>query len=241
MEVDERCPMCGSYEESILHMLVRCPEAELIWHYSPLRLEFEQGCTSSFKGCVDIVLQHFKDVGWWSLFWTIAWGIWLKRNMWVFRSKRNEVQHVEAGDNHWKAPDQPWQKLNTDVVVFNGGWIGLGAVVRDHVGDPLAATCWRVKGNINADIAEALAARHGLRIALEAGLNSIILETDSLKLFYHLKKGKREATWFGKIVQDIVQLSNTCRRFSVQHVRRRGNRVAHELAKSSYYFDEIRV
>ncbi|KAL2899375.1 hypothetical protein RDABS01_024457 [Bienertia sinuspersici] len=77
MEVDVRCPMCGSYEESILHLLVRFSEAELIWRYSPLRLEF----------C-------FKDVGWWSLFWTIAWGIWLKRNMWVFSSKSNEMQYV---------------------------------------------------------------------------------------------------------------------------------------------------
>ncbi|KAL2940044.1 hypothetical protein RDABS01_001426, partial [Bienertia sinuspersici] len=241
MEVDVRCPMCGSYEESILHMLVRYPEVELIWRYTPLRLEFMQGSTSSFKGWVDLLLQRFKDVGWWSLFLTIAWGIWLKRNMWVFSSKRNKVQRViqkavtlvaeydeankkqvcaqveEVGGNHWKATAQPRQYLNTDAGIFNGGWIGLGAVVRDYVSDPFPTTCWRIRGNLNADIAEALTDWHGLRIALEAGLNWIILETDSLKLFHYLKKGKREATWFGKIVHDIPMLSNTCRRFSSQH------------------------
>ncbi|KAL2940033.1 hypothetical protein RDABS01_001415, partial [Bienertia sinuspersici] len=225
MEVDVRCLMCGSYEESILHMLVRHPEVELIWQYSPLRLEFMQGSTSSFKGWVDLLLQRFKDVGWWSLFWTIAWGIWLKRNMWVFSSKRNKVQRViqkavtlvaEYDEANKKQVCAQVEELNTDAGIFNGGWIGLGAVVRDYVGDPFATTCWRIRGNLNADIAEALADRHGLRIALEASLNSIILETDSLKLFHYLKKGKRVATWFGKIVHDISMLSNTCRRFTSQ-------------------------
>ncbi|KAL2899377.1 Digeranylgeranylglyceryl phosphate synthase [Bienertia sinuspersici] len=118
----------------------------------------------------------------------------------------------------------------TERLLLNHGkrWIGLGAVVRDYVRDPLVATCWRIRGNLNADITKALAARHGLRIALEAGLNSIILETDSLKLSHYLKEIERPPG-FGRL------------RFSAQHVRRNGNRVAHELAKISYYFVEMRA
>lgn len=31
---------------------------------------------------------------WWDLFWSLLWGIWLRRNAWTFNSKRLSVKEV---------------------------------------------------------------------------------------------------------------------------------------------------
>ncbi|KAL2931091.1 hypothetical protein RDABS01_036501 [Bienertia sinuspersici] len=265
MDLDERCPMCGDFEESILHMLFRCNEAEVTWRYSPLRLEFHPDRFSCIKGWLEFLECTYKDVLWWSIFWCAAWGIWWKRNEWVFQTKRISGEQVvhkavslvgefeeanrkelrsrnsEAGGSIWQPPHQLWYKLNPDAAIFGGGMLGLGAVVRDHVGDVMAATCWYGEGSKEVEVAETLAARHGLSIAIEAGLTSIILETDCIKLYQHLKKGKREASYFGKIVQDILLLAKRCKGISYAHIKRSGNRVAHELAKVSKDYPEMMV
>uniref|UniRef100_A0A803KQT6 RNase H type-1 domain-containing protein n=1 Tax=Chenopodium quinoa TaxID=63459 RepID=A0A803KQT6_CHEQI len=64
---------------------------------------------------------------------------------------------------------------------------GVGRVIRDSVGEVMAATCWYINGCYEVDVGEALAARHGLSIVIKAGLNKITLETDSMKLYKHLK------------------------------------------------------
>lgn len=61
--------------------------------------------------------------------------------------------------------------------------IGMGGVVRDEEGDVLLATCCGMRGIEEVVIAEALSARHGVQIAVEAGLRNLVLEVDSKKLF----------------------------------------------------------
>lgn len=46
---------------------------------------------------------------------------------------------------------------------------------------------------MEVDIAEAVAARHALKIAIDSGLRSVVLESDDcLKLINHLKRGAME-------------------------------------------------
>ena len=52
------------------------------------------------------------------------------------------------------------------------GSTGLGGVVWNSVGDVMVASAWHVKGNFDADVSEAMAARHGLTIAVEAGFRT---------------------------------------------------------------------
>ncbi|KAL2896049.1 Replicase polyprotein 1ab [Bienertia sinuspersici] len=72
--------------------------------------------------------------------------------------------------------------------------------MRDYVGDVMAATCRTYNEKLKADVAEAFAARHALVIAWEAGLRRVVLETDCLKLFYHLQNKKKDNSSFGIIV-----------------------------------------
>lgn len=86
-------------------------------------------------------------------FWSVAWGIWLRQNAWVFSRKKWRLQdvigkamsligeyekanQVEKGmailtssPSHWRAPEVGWYKLNVDVATFEDGTMGIGAIV----------------------------------------------------------------------------------------------------------------
>lgn len=94
-------------------------------------------------------------------------------------------------------------KLNTDTAVFSDGSVGCGEIMRDSKGAVLGATCVSVEGRYDIDVAEAFAARHAMKISLEAGLNRLILESDYLKLISYLKRGVIESSSFGFLVADI--------------------------------------
>lgn len=96
------------------------------------------------------------------------------------------VSHAIALRSTWVAPNQGIYKINSDVAMFEDGSMGFGAVVRDYVGDVMLSTCWKVGGVERVDVAEAMAARHALGVAFDAGLRTVILETDSISILYEL-------------------------------------------------------
>ncbi|XP_010695719.1 uncharacterized protein LOC104908324 [Beta vulgaris subsp. vulgaris] len=90
-------------------------------------------------------------------------------------------------------------------------------------------------------MAEALAVRHGLKIAMEAGFTSLVLEMDNLYVYSKLKKARQENTILGSILHDIQVLASQCHSNSFSFVKREGNGVAHVLAKLSCNFEGLRV
>ena len=141
----------------------------------------------------------------------------------------------------WVAPKDGVYKINSDAAIFHREKVGLGSVMRDAKGEVIAATCVKMDGGYAVDVAEALAARHGLLIALEAGLRRVVVETDNLKLYTYLKQKTKEVSEFGFLVADIIKLSEQCDMFFASFVRRLGNRVAHAMAKLSNSFDGLQV
>lgn len=113
--------------------------------------------------------------------------------------KKKAVNGSHLNATKWSAPSAGFYKINSDVAFFADNKIGLGAVMWDYVGDVVAATCVNFTGSFEVDIGEAMASRHALSIAVDAGLRKIILETDNSKLFHHLKKNMEEPTAFGNI------------------------------------------
>lgn len=105
----------------------------------------------------------------------------------------------------------------------------------------MLATCDVYEGGCDSDVAEAMAARHAMKVAVEAGLRNIVLESDCLKLITHLKKGLLENSGFSLIVKDILLFRSSNVSLAFNHVRREGNRVAHQLAQMSRTFRELRV
>ncbi|XP_057247591.1 uncharacterized protein LOC130589950 [Beta vulgaris subsp. vulgaris] len=264
--VDNICPMCGSDVETPFHALVLCPSAQVVWKISPLRLVFKEGMGTSIMEWVACLILKYTDEAWWALFWSLLWGIWLARNSWVFENRKLDAMTVveraqcrvgefqeaqdndkvaslvcRGGENRWKAPSDGWFKVNSDAAVFEDGTIGCGGIMRDWLGEVMAATVWLGNGGMAVDEAEAVALRHAVEIAIEAGLRDLVVESDNLKLINHLKKGMKENTSFGNIVADILNLVCVCRRLIFNHVGRNGNRAAHKLAHLSREYSEMRV
>ncbi|XP_021742729.1 uncharacterized protein LOC110708810 [Chenopodium quinoa] len=231
MQLDTICPLCGNSVESIFHMLISCEDAKRIWYLSPLRLLVDYYEGNSFREWCCSVRKSHKDPSWWNLFWSILWGVWLRRNAWVFEGRKRDV----AASSSWH------DQINTDAAVSSTLGVGPGGVMRDTEGDVVVSTCLRWSGKVEADVAEALAMRHALAITLDSGFNRVCLETDCLKLHNHLVKGRAPPTEFGLVVNDILHLTLRCQVCSFSFVKRAGNRVAHELAKLSFSFDDLRV
>ncbi|XP_021736574.1 uncharacterized protein LOC110703132 [Chenopodium quinoa] len=245
-------------------MILECPAASSIWRHSVLRLDTRQVDMGSFRGWCCLMQDKYKDSKWWDVFWSIAWGIWRKRNMWIFEKKErreSDILHKAMGligeyeeanlrensvsqglqcSSVWKAPAAGLYKLNTDAA-FHGQILGIGGVLRDDSGAAVVAYCSTKKGSFAVDVGEAVAMRASFRIAMEAGFSKFILETDNLKLYHHMKKGLTPPCAFGNVVRDILLLSRGCQCISFSFVRRTGNVVAHCLANMSFKFSEYRV
>lgn len=104
-------------------------------------------------------------------------------------------------------------------------------MARDKDGEVLMATCCVLPGSMEVDQAEALAMRHSMKIAIEAGFRSLVVETDSQKLYNYLSKGRKASSSFGMLVSDIQVQARLCTNVVYSFVRRNGNRIAHKLAK----------
>ncbi|KAL2926351.1 hypothetical protein RDABS01_011624, partial [Bienertia sinuspersici] len=252
---DGKCKGCGEEVETVFHCLVKCPIVRNIWYLSPLRLDSKKVRQNSFKEWCYSLMSNFKLDEWWNIFWSILWGIWLQRNAWVFERKKRDAmdvikkaigvvgEYIQANEeakssyndnrspSKWHPPGEGYYKVNADAAMLEKNRVGIGAVMRDREGDVMASTCKQILGEYDVEVAEALAARHALQVALEIGLTKIILEVDNLKLCQYLKKDKKAPTGFASQCTDI----------SFSHVKREGNKVAHHLAKLSGNFGELRV
>ncbi|KAL2937723.1 hypothetical protein RDABS01_021172, partial [Bienertia sinuspersici] len=247
MEVDPLCPLCGAEAEMDVHFAMKCGEAKNLWYLSPLRIDTNEFNVSSIFNWVHCLQRRHMDENWWSLFWNLAWSLWMRRNEWVFEKKRVEitdlVQRVPALTMEYMAANEKIKNLgfNTDATVAKEDRVGCGAVVRDCFRDVLVSMCNIVQGRFEVDIMEEIAARQALEVALDAGLRNIILETDNFKFFNQLSKKKADSIAFVLLIQDILKLGSTCQSIKFSHVKRSGNKVAHELAKLSEGFGELRV
>ena len=123
---------------------------------------------------------------------------------------------------------------------------GLGAVVKDHKGDTVAAAVSTIKSSGDVELSEAKAVLWGMQAAAKAGATSVILESDSkgVRELINKKRGTlAEIFW---VIFDILETKKIFQNFKAQHVSRKCNFLAHDLAKlalkksdSSIWLDEI--
>ena len=82
---------------------------------------------------------------------------------------------------------------------------------------------------------ETLAATRALEFAQELGLNSVILKGDCEILIKSLMEDSLSVASSGLLIQDVKVITESfqCIRFS--HVRREGNKVAHNLTRHAHH------
>nr|POF27295.1 hypothetical protein CFP56_25554 [Quercus suber] len=124
-------------------------------------------------------------------------------------------------------------KINVDGAASDDGTnSSIGVIIRDNQGNPIAASSKTLPSPYTAEITEAIALLHGVLLALEMKISHAIFESDAFSIVQALNQGEVGGE-IGLILQDIRIFSASFSWCSFQHLKRDGNRVAHELAKAA--------
>lgn len=124
--------------------------------------------------------------------------------------------------------------INVDVAIFSDSKrMGIGVLSRNHLGLVLA-TCRRYVNRVeNPELGEAIAMRHALIFAEEAGFQNIVVASDCLTLVTKVKNTMADRSHIGAVVFDIKSRASSFSSCKFIHVNRVCNVAAHVLAKSA--------
>ncbi|XP_021745098.1 uncharacterized protein LOC110711034 [Chenopodium quinoa] len=130
---------------------------------------------------------------------------------------------------YWSKPLIGVIKINCDAFVKDT--TKLGVVVRDDRGAIIAAAVRKGGDGWSVEVAEAATMAFGLQIARRLGYTRIQVESDALNVVSGVKLKANGCSPFFLIIDDIIALSLLFDFFSISHVRRSGNTVAHLVAR----------
>ena len=134
---------------------------------------------------------------------------------------------------NWKTPPSSFFKINVDGATSNDGThTCIGLIFRDCQGFSIAASSEVLQSSYSAKITKAFALLHGVLLALELKIFHAIFESDVVSIVQVLNCGDTDGE-IGLILQDIRSYYASFSWCTFQHLKRDGNRVAHELAKAT--------
>ena len=132
----------------------------------------------------------------------------------------------------WCPPPPNCFKLNFDGASFPElDKAGLGVVVHDSQGSMIASLSEQAPLPFSSDIVEAMAAARALVFAQELGITEFVLEGDSEVVINSLRSNEISFSSFGHLLESAKSLLGPMTGISFSHVRRCGNRIAHNLAR----------
>jgi ribonuclease HI len=126
-------------------------------------------------------------------------------------------------------------KINVDAATSKNSSIGsIAAVARDANGSFLGASSVVMDGMSDPETLEAMACREGLILGEDLLLRRVKLATDCLNAVNMINGEGRGS--YGHIVQEIKARKTTFEKVDIVHEQRSANVDAHNLARSSLYF-----
>ncbi|KAL0357695.1 UNVERIFIED_CONTAM: hypothetical protein Scaly_1455200 [Sesamum calycinum] len=236
------CPMCKEAMETPLHTFLRCSFARQVWALS--NFQWSSINSADLEDWVHALSCKLSPSDF-SLVVMTCWTIWWTRNLKLahkhflyplqvidfaatyltaFQSQklRNE-KIVMQPQPLWVCPPTDCIKINFDGGLLDGGRaLGIGIIARNAEGSCVAwqSFCWNRGGS--TEMAEALAAREAIRLALRFRCPRVILEGDNKVLINKLASNP--------IVVDVLHLSSFFISVSFSFVGRLGNSAADLLA-----------
>lgn len=130
-------------------------------------------------------------------------------------------------------------KLNFDASWAPDRDARLGMVVRNYEALVLASSAVVFGRASSTVVAEALALRWAVSLAVDLGFQRVCFETDRLQLFQLWKKLPDESNYLSTILNDCFLFSRSFDLFSIIFVRRLGNVVVEFLARNAPSFARL--
>ncbi|KAL5743416.1 hypothetical protein ACOSQ2_026532 [Xanthoceras sorbifolium] len=104
-------------------------------------------------------------------------------------------------------------------------------MIRNSAGLVMAAGSVKLCGSFSPSLAETLAIRRGMQLALETGFSPLLLESDCLGAINAVKARSVLCSDMGLVLADIFSLSSNLNVVSFSFIPREENKVADSLAK----------
>ena len=104
-------------------------------------------------------------------------------------------------------------------------------VVHDSQGSMIASLFEQAPLPFSSDIVEAMAAARALVFAQELGITEFVLEGDSEVVVNSLRSNEISFSSFGHLLESAKSLLGLMNGISFSHVRRCGNKIAHNLTR----------
>ncbi|KAK9266077.1 hypothetical protein L1049_003539 [Liquidambar formosana] len=126
-------------------------------------------------------------------------------------------------------------KVNVDGALFVGiSCVGFGVVVQDHEGQVVAAALKRHRGLFNATLVEAMAIRFAVDLARDLSLRVVDLGGDILEVM------AARSSYTVLIIEDsLVEAAASFVSCHFSHIGKKGNEVAHGLAKYAKFVGDV--
>ena len=248
------CPFCHQENEDVKHALWSCPAHSPVWashatahklfrrrHPSFLDILFNLFVLGTTKSIAELAFMF--------------WLLWNRRNQMMYRNEFVSLDSIPSLALHlsskylnaqalpaistptqpriqWKPSSSSIYKVNYDAALFpEQQRTGVGVIIRDGQGLPIAALCKRFLSLHSVDDAEARALHEALQFAVEIGIVDAEFEGDSLTICSALRCQDPSFASFGDIIEDARLIARSLQRCSFSHVKREGNRAAHMLAR----------
>ena len=210
--------------------------------------------TYDFIGTTSQIMEKRSsiDLG---LFFMAAWSIWGNRNnaihndvgcpssqVWEIAKRSlfdfttsnlsNLPPHPSASV-HWSPLLLGFHKINVDGATNNNGnHSSIGVIIRDHTEATISAFNELLPSAFPAPTIEAFALLQGVLFVMEMGSTRVIFEYDDLALIQAVNSNENGGD-LGHILQDIRSQALVFSWSTFQHLKRDGNRAAHELARDA--------
>ncbi|KAL0434897.1 UNVERIFIED_CONTAM: hypothetical protein Sradi_0197600 [Sesamum radiatum] len=176
----------------------------VVWHYTrsvifSVRSAYHLACTLQNSPCSSSQRQTEQAL------WRKVWQARLpnKVKVFIWRACCNALP------TGWSTPSAGVVKINLDGATFGQGQdLGVGVIARGASGECLAwlTKCIPMRGD--GVMAEAMAAREAVLLALRKGWNDVIIESDCVNLIHTLQHSVRDLSMIGPIIADIRSFSS---------------------------------
>ena len=132
----------------------------------------------------------------------------------------------------WIAPPPNTYKINYDGAISDEeNKAGVGVVIRDCNGEVIASLNQQLDQAYQPVEVEAIAACRAVEFGNELGVGCAIVEGDSEVIVKALRNKNNGLISFAPLINDVSLFSSLFSELSYSHIRRDGNKVAHNLTR----------
>ena len=149
------------------------------------------------------------------------------------RRMRNEKEEdAKNKKEQWQSLEDDWIKINCDAAyIVNNKMAAYGVVARNREGRVLAGKSQWLEMD-EAEIAEAIAIKQGIKLAVEQRYQKVIIEFNAKVVVERINGRERSRYWKTAIIEeDIKELLRNVKEVKVNFVTRNANTEAHTIAQ----------